>query len=137
MKIEANLFTIGTPFFVLVAAVYGWWTANTAEGWEPVGTLALLLTGMLVLMVGVYLSLTARRIDARPEDQDDAEIADAAGDQGVFAPWSWWPLGIAASAAIGFLAMAVGWWLMAVAVPIGIVTLVGWVFEYSRGLHAH
>lgn len=137
MKIETRLFIAGAPLFFLAAAVYSWLTYNTEEGWEPVGTLCIALVGAMVLMVGAYLALTARRIDERPEDKLDAEIADAAGDQGVFAPWSWWPLGIAASAAVGFLAMAVGWWMLFIAFPMAIITLVGWVFEYSRGQHAH
>ncbi|GAA1866632.1 cytochrome c oxidase subunit 4 [Myceligenerans crystallogenes] len=137
MKIETRLFIAGAPLFFLAAGVYAWWTYSTPEGWEPVGTLCILLVGAMVLMVGAYLALTARRIDERPEDKLDAEIADAAGDQGVFAPWSWWPLAIAASAAIGFLAMAVGWWMLFIAFPMAIIALVGWVFEYSRGQHAH
>lgn len=137
MKIETRLFIAGAPLFLLAAAVYGFWTYNTSEGWEPVGTLCILLVGAMVFMVGFYLMLTAKRIDERPEDQVDAEIADGAGDQGVFAPWSWWPLAIAGSSALAFLAMAVGWWILGIAIPFGIIALVGWVFEFSRGQHAH
>ncbi|MBL0886595.1 cytochrome c oxidase subunit 4 [Myceligenerans indicum] len=137
MKIETRLFIAGTPLFLLAAGVYALWTANTAQGWEPVGTLCILLVGAMVFMVGFYLMLTAKRIDERPEDTEHAEIADGAGDQGVFAPWSWWPLAIAGSAALAFLGLAVGWWILGIAIPFGIIALVGWVFEFSRGQHAH
>lgn len=132
MKIETKLFLAGTPFFVLAGVVYG-----LMSGWEPVGSLAIILTGALVAMIGSYLALTARRIDPRPEDDPDANIEEGAGDQGVYSPWSWWPLVIAAAAAIVFLGLAVGWWVMYIGVAVGIIGLVGWVFEFSRGQHAH
>jgi hypothetical protein len=55
----------------------------------------------------------------------------------VYAPWSWWPLAIAGSAAVVFLGLAVGWWLVYVGIALSAIALVGWVFEFSRGQHAH
>lgn len=132
MKVEYKLFIFLTPFFALVGVVYGLWS-----GWEPVGSAALLLTAGLSGMIGAYLALTAKRIDARPEDDPDGLIEQGAGDQGVYAPWSWWPLAIAGSAAVVFLGLAVGWWLVYVGIAMSAVALVGWVFEFSRGQHAH
>ncbi|WP_194522843.1 cytochrome c oxidase subunit 4 [Cellulosimicrobium sp. JZ28] len=132
MKVEYKLFIFLTPFFALIGVVYGLWS-----GWEPVGSAALLLTAGLSGMIGAYLALTAKRIDARPEDDPDGLIEQGAGDQGVYAPWSWWPLAIAGSAAVVFLGLAVGWWLVYVGIAMSAVALVGWVFEFSRGQHAH
>ncbi|UTT57917.1 cytochrome c oxidase subunit 4 [Cellulosimicrobium cellulans] len=132
MKVEYKLFIFLTPFFALVGVVYGLWS-----GWEPVGSAALLLTAGLSGMIGAYLALTAKRIDARPEDDPDGLIEQGAGDQGVYAPWSWWPLAIAGSAAVVFLGLAVGWWLVYVGIALSAIALVGWVFEFSRGQHAH
>ncbi len=132
MKIEAKLFLAGVLFFVPVGLVY----AALSHG-EPVGSAAIPLVGGLVGMIGGYFALLARRIDQRPEDDEHAEIADGAGDQGVFAPWSWWPLVLGVAAAVAFAALAIGWWMLAIALPIGVVGLVGWVFEFSRGQHAH
>src|SRR5665811_2160348 len=92
MKLEARLFGLLTPFFLIVSAGYGIWSKG-----ELVGTLALLLVGGLVGMIGLYLSLVARRIDARPEDDPYGEIAQGAGEQGVYSPGSWWPLACAAT----------------------------------------
>jgi len=132
MRFEARLFGIGVLFFVPVGLIYA-----LLSGGEPVGTVAIPLVGGLVGMIGAYFALLARRIDPRPEDDELAEIADGAGDQGVFSPWSWWPLVIALAAAVAFLGLAIGWWLLVIAVPLGVIGLIGWVFEFSRGQHAH
>ncbi|MDQ4501085.1 cytochrome c oxidase subunit 4 [Sinomonas sp. ASV322] len=133
MKIESWLFGTGVFFFVPVAIVYGFLT-----NWhEWVGIMGMLLVGGLAGMIGSYLGVTARRVGTRPEDRDDAEIHEGAGEQGHFSPWSWWPLILGAAAAIGVLGIAVGWWIFFIGAGIGIVALVGWVFEYSRGDHAH
>ena len=43
-------------------------------------------------MVTLYLGFHAARMDPRPEDRKDGEIADGAGELGFFPPYSWWPL---------------------------------------------
>ena len=133
MKIEAWLFIALAPFFALVATVYGFMGA-----WhEPVGYLALYLTAGLSLMIGGYLWFTARRVGPRPEDRVDAEIHEGAGEQGMFSPWSWWPLVLGLGAASGFMGLAVGWWIVYIAIGLTTVAIIGWVYEYSRGDHAH
>ena len=127
MKIESRLFLAIGVFFFPVAAVYGLFSKV-----EPVGTAGIALVGVLCLMIGGYFALLSRRIDARPEDDAYGEI-----EQGVFSPWSWWPLVIALAAACVFAGLAVGWWLFFIGVGIGVLGLVGWVFEFSRGQHAH
>ncbi|WP_298456943.1 cytochrome c oxidase subunit 4 [uncultured Cellulomonas sp.] len=132
MRTEAKTFLYLVPWFLVVAVVYAVWS-----GFEPVGSLGLLLVAALSLMIGAYFAMLVRRIDARPEDNPDGTIEEGAGDQGVYSPWSWWPLMIAAAAAIVFLGLAVGWWLVYVGSALGMLALVGWVFEFSRGQHAH
>ncbi|WP_258723549.1 cytochrome c oxidase subunit 4 [Cellulomonas sp. NS3] len=132
MKLEAKLFLYGILFFVPVGVVYAVWSDG-----EPVGTLGIPLVGGLVGMIGGYLALLARRIDDRPEDDPLGEIEQGAGDQGVYSPWSWWPLAIALAAALVFAGLAMGWWLVGLGSVLGLVALVGFVFEFSRGQHAH
>ncbi len=132
MKAEIKVFGVLVPFFTVVGVGYGLWS-----NWEAVGTLALLLLAGLGGMVSFYLMLVARRIDARPEDDPEAEIEQGAGELGVFPPWSWWPLVVAGGAAIGFLALALGWWLMVIGAVTAVIGLIGWMFEFSRGQHAH
>ena len=133
MKVETWLFASGVGFFTPLAIVYGLVTR-----WkEPVGVVALALTTGLALLIGIYLYVTGRRIDERPEDDPVGEISEGAGELGEFAPFSWWPLPLAASAALIFAGAAVGWWLSLIGISVGAIALIGWVYEFYRGEHAH
>ena len=132
MKIETWLFGSGLFFFAPIALIYGW-----LSGWEAVGTTGILLTAGLAGLVGGYLWVTSRRIDERPEDNPLGRIDEGAGEQGFFSPWSWWPLPLGIAAAVCFLGLAIGWWLFYIGIGIGVVSLLGFVYEYSRGQHAH
>ncbi|MEV4261890.1 MULTISPECIES: cytochrome c oxidase subunit 4 [Kribbella] len=131
MKVEAWVFGILSVFVVVVTPIY-WLMSN-----DPTGTTALVMTFFLSLLVAFYLSVTARRMDARPEDRKEAEIAEGAGELGFFPPYSWWPLWCAMTLAVVVLGIVFGWWLFIAGVGIGIVTLSGFIFEYYRGDHAH
>ena len=133
MRIETKLFVYMTPFFLLVGTVYGF----LVEWSEPVGFLALFLTAGLSGMIGFYLAFTGKRVGLRPEDRLDAEIHEGSGEQGQFSPWSWWPLVLGLAAATGFLGIAIGFWIIYIGMGLAVIALVGWVFEYSRGYHAH
>ena len=133
MKVEAWFFGGGAPLFLVFAVVYG-----AVTHWdEPVGVACLFLTTGLAALIGAYLGYTGRHIDARPEDDAFGEIAQGAGELGEFAPYSWWPLAAAGGGALLFTGLAVGWWLMAIGAGVGAIGLVGWVFEFYRGEHAH
>ncbi|MGB9034595.1 cytochrome C oxidase subunit IV [Arthrobacter sp. UCD-GKA] len=133
MKVESWLFLGGVFFFTPVAIVYGIMTKWN----EPVGVLATFMLVGMTLMVGWYLLHTSRRVGARPEDRVDGDIHENAGAIGLFAPWSWWPLVLGTGAAVGFLGLAVGFWVLYIGVGFTIIGLVGWVYEFSRGNHAH
>lgn len=129
MKVEYKLFTIIGVFAAVMGVIYGYFTH-----WEePVGPVALFLTGGLCAMIAFYLWRTGAKLDPRPDDDPYGEIDQIEGDFGFFAPYSWWPLFLGLAAAILFLGAAVGWWLVIIAIPFGAVALVGWVFEYSKG----
>jgi hypothetical protein len=135
MKVEARIFDIVTVFAFVVAAVYGVMTHYmSGYGTEPVGTVALILTGGLALLAGSYLRFVSRRIEARPEDREDAEVSDGAGELGFFSPGSYWPIALAASAATAGLALAFFYvWLLLIAVAMLLVAIGGLVFEYHTG----
>ena len=132
MKVEAWIFIITTIFLVLVSPSYwvitGDWT----------GTSALTMATLLTLMVSLYLGFHAVKMDPRPEDRKDADIADGAGELGFFPPYSWWPLwcGLTLGVIVFGTAMA-AWWLVILGFTLGTLALSGWIFEYYRGEHAH
>ncbi|MCA4134251.1 cytochrome c oxidase subunit 4 [Arthrobacter sp. M4] len=133
MRVESWFFGGLSLFFLPIAVVYGLLT-----GWrEPVGVVGVLLVGALAGMIGLYLGYTGRRIGTRPEDRKDAEIHEGAGEQGHFSPWSWWPFSLGLAAAGGFLGLAIGFWILFFSAGFALVALIGWVYEYSRGDHAH
>ena len=139
MHIEARLFEFLTAFFALSAVVYGVLTALFARGGvEWAGTTALVLTTGLTLLTGTFFRFVARRLDTRPEDYEDAEIADGAGELGFYSPHSWWPLLIALSASVTAVGMAM-WlsWLIVAGVCLILATVAGLVFEYHVGPEKH
>ncbi len=138
MKSEAWIFAICTIFLVLVTPAYWLITAAGDTGGDWTGTSALAMTTLLVAMVTFYLGFHAKRMDPRPEDRQDGEIVDGAGELGFFPPYSWWPLWCAcALGAMVFAVAMTAWWLLVLGVALGVIALTGLVFEYYRGLHAH
>ena len=132
MKIEAFIFGLSTVFFVLVSPAY--WLLS--KDWT--GTSALVMTTLLVAMITLYLGFHAARMDPRPEDRKEADIADGAGELGFFPPYSWWPLWCGAALAVCVYGIAIHqWWLFIIGVFLGALALSGLVFEYYRGEHAH
>ena len=139
MRVEARLFEILTGFFVLTAIAYGVLTALFQQGGlEWAGTTALVLTAGLSLIIGTFFRFVARRLDTRPEDYSQADIADGAGELGFFSPHSWWPILIA----LAFSTAAVGaalWlpWLIVAGIVFVLGAVCGLVFEYYVGPEKH
>lgn len=127
MRVQGKMF-LGLGVFILASAiVYGFWSK------EPTGTTALFLAFALSTMIGFYLSFTARRADTGAMDNENAEVADDAGDLGFYSPHSWQPLALATGGALAFLGIIFGWWLLFFSLPVVLIGLYGWVFEYYRG----
>ena len=137
MKAEAWIFIICTIFLVIVTPSYWLATDNSRTGGDWTGTAALTMTGLLTLMISIYLGFHARNMAPRPEDRTDAEISDGAGELGFFPPYSWWPLWCGATLLVCVLGVVFGWWLFIIGAVFGGIALSGWVFEYYRGVHAH
>ena len=134
MRTEARLFLSLAVFFWLAAIAYGIWSSNTQHHVEVVGVAALILTGGLVGIPGTFFWFVSRRIDLRPEDRGDAEIAEAAGDFGFFSPGSYWPVTLAGAATVVGLALAFAQvWLLIVAVLFLLFAIGGLLFEYYLG----
>jgi hypothetical protein len=125
MKVESRIFEIITAFFFLAAIAYTWLAQ------EPVGIAALFLTGGLSLIIGTYFRFVSRRLEERPEDNPEAEVSDGAGDVGFFSPGSYWPIVVAAAAALCGVALAFFHvWLLVIGLVVLLLAVGGLVFEY-------
>jgi hypothetical protein len=132
VKVEALIFNMIAVFCIASAVIYGVWSR------EPIGTTALTLSAGLTALIGGFFWFVSRRIDARPEDRKDAEIADGAGELGFFSPASYWPFGLALAAGLMGLALAFWYpWLVVVAGVALLITIGGLLFEYYVGQNAH
>jgi Cytochrome c oxidase subunit IV len=133
VKVESLVFNIIAFAAALAAVVYGIWAR------EPIGTTALVLSAGLCGLIGGFFWFISRRIDARPEDRKDADIAEGAGELGFFSPGSYWPFALALSAALMGLALAFFYsWLIIIAGVALLITIGGLLFEYYVGQnHAH
>ncbi|MFI1918701.1 cytochrome c oxidase subunit 4 [Nocardia sp. NPDC020380] len=138
MKVEARIFELITVFFVIVAVVYGYFTGQSRTGVEWAGTTAIVLSAGLALIVATYFRFVARRLDLRPEDFEEAEIVDGAGDLGFFSPGSFWPILLAGAGSITALGLAFfQFWLIGLGVVCILFAAGGLVFEYHLGPEKH
>ena len=117
MKTNVNLWWILTGFFLLLTAVYTGWNIieHSSKPWynaiEWVGTIALLFSAAMSVMIGFYVNRVHRAQGGElPED--------------TF------------SAALGMIGLAVGSFLLPIAGAVFLVAIVGWVYEYYRGYFA-
>jgi hypothetical protein len=134
VKTEYKIFLGVSVFLWGASALYGFWTHGQTGHLEWIGTVALILSGLLCFMCGTFFWIVARRIDLRPEDREDGEIAEGAGEIGFFSPGSYWPFAIALSAATAALGLVfLMWWLIAAGLLMVIVGASAMLFEYYTG----
>ncbi len=127
MRVEGLIFALLAVFLFVVAAVY--WILSR----DPTGFTCILLSGGLAFIVGYYALFTARQMDERPEDREDAEIAEGAGEVGFFAPHSWWPIALGASFTLTTLGLVFGLFLVLIGLLALLISLSGLLFEYYVG----
>ena len=129
----------GWKFFLGIAAFYAIvdFVYFKLSG-EIVGSLAILLSTLLALLLGFYFLVIDRRTDGfLPEDDLDGEIADRAGELGFFSPHSWWPLLVGFFMTLAGLGVLLGWWLTIMAVAGLLISIFGFVMQYQRDKTAH
>jgi len=144
MGTNIRLFWVLAGFFFFAAFLYTGWAIlyyqEEPSIWnriEWVGSIGILLSGALSVLIAFYLGLVNKSAGGvLPEDRLTAEIDDGDAEQGHFSPWSWWPIVLAASAALVVLGLAIGPWISFIGVAILLVAIIGWVYEYYRGYFA-
>ena len=71
---------------------------------EWVGTVALLFTALMGALIAFYVGrVHSAQGGELPEDVLTADIDDGDPELGEFSPWSWWPIVLAFSAALGMI----------------------------------
>ena len=125
-------------FLAVLGIGYGYLTGTSRTGVEWVGTTAFILSAGLSLLIGGYLRFVARRISTLPEDYEEAEVSDGAGELGFFSPHSLWPFMMAFSIfIIGYGAAFWNWWVLLGGASALIITVCGLVFEDHWGREKH
>lgn len=134
MKTEARWFLGVAAFFWAAAIAYGIWSKLYQGHVEVVGVVGLILSGGLAGIPGSFFAFVSRRIDPRPEDRRDAEVAEGAGDVGFFSPASYWPIALGSAVALAGIGFAfVQMWLVIVSILWLLFTIGGLLFEYYTG----
>lgn len=123
MKVEWRLFAGAGAFFAVTASLY-WFVS-----YEQAGTAMLALSVPAFLMLGGYLLVQSRRHGLRPEDREDATLADGEEEIGYFPSSSIWPLvlGLGAVALANSLVFGLG--LAAVGLGLIVTAAVGYAAE--------
>jgi len=139
MKGNIALMTVLGAFFLLASGVYTVWNVLATGTWEVVGTVGILLSAILAGFIAFFLNSVNRSQGGilLPEDRPEADIDDADPELGHFSPWSWWPFVLGLAIGLAFLGLAVGVWIAIIGIPLVIIALVGWTYEYYRGNFGH
>ena len=134
MKANIGLLFIFGGFFFVADVLYTVWNLIDTGEIEVIGSIAILLSAILAVFIGFFLNMVNRSQGGilLPEDRD-ADIDDADPELGHFSPWSWWPLVLGFSIGLAFLGLAVGFWIIFLAIPFVLVAITGWTYEYYRG----
>lgn len=137
MKSAARILYVMGGSFLAVASVYLFWSLQ-AHNLELVGVITVGLCAVLCLLLAFYFGRLVKSVgsDLLAEDRLDANIDDGDSELGLFSPWSWWPILLAAASTILILGLSVSAWIAIIALPILILCLIGWFFEYYRGYFA-
>ncbi|MDN6460056.1 MAG: cytochrome c oxidase subunit 4 [Corynebacterium flavescens] len=137
-----GLYTIAPYLFVsLIVYIFG---LNLVKddgylyGPEWAGIVALALSFLLCIMLGVYLHFTDKRVDIAPEDWEEAETEDGAGILGFFSPSSIWPLAMTGSVAVlGLGIIFLYFWLIALGAVCLIASVTGLSLQYGLPKEKH
>ena len=128
MKQESVILLLLGVFFGFIGLVYWGW------GHEDGGGVMLLGAFLLGMRPGFYYLWWYRKSGGnRPEDRDDATIADGAGVVDAFPSTSIWPFVLGSGCFFIVLALTFGTWLLVPGIGLLLSALIGATAESRRG----
>jgi cytochrome c oxidase subunit IV len=127
LKVESRFLVGVAAFFTAVAILY-WFTS-----YEDAGSVMLVFSALLGFLPGTYLLWWSRRMTPRPEDRDEATIAEGEGNIGAFPDNSIWPLVLGGGIASIALALVFGVWSAVLGGALVVSAVMGVVLESRRG----
>ncbi|HEX6967693.1 MAG TPA: cytochrome c oxidase subunit 4 [Micromonosporaceae bacterium] len=134
MKTEWRIFGLSALVLYAAAGIYAYWVHLAWGEIEWIGVVSLTLAASLCAMCGGFFWFVSRRIEPRPEDREDAEVAEGAGEVGFFSPGSYWPFGLAVAAALTAIGLSYWlWWLIVGGLIAVTFAVCGLLFEYYTG----
>ena len=125
MRVEFRV-CLGAALFLGIIDLIYWFTSN-----DDAGTACLLFSFFAYALIGSFLFLQWRRRKGipRPEDRDDAEMSDGAGEVGFFPAASIWPAGIGIGAVFLAIGLIYGVWYLFIGGVFVIGSLIGFMVE--------
>ena len=137
MKTNIAVLWVLAAYFIVLTAVYTVWAVIDTGVVEWIGSIAIGLSGVLAMFIAFFLQVQLKNQGGvLPEDRLDADVDDGDPEIGFYSPWSWWPVMLAAGAGVAMLGFSVGIWVAFYAIPLVLVSLIGWTYEYYRGYFA-
>ncbi len=127
MKLEARILLLLGLFFGVMAAVYWFWSKETA------GSIMIFAGMLLGFLPGGYYWWWSRRMPVRPEDRNDGSLEEGAGVIGSFPGSSIFPFLLGMGAFSSVLAMVFGIWLLIPGLGLIMWALTGATAESRRG----
>lgn len=114
-------------FCIVVGLIYGVFASEEAGKVLFAGAAGFGIVG------GFALWALSRGTRPGPDDDASAQVADGEGEIGYFADSSPWPAAIALGFATVLNGAVIGGWLVALGLPILIVSVFGFAFERAGG----
>jgi hypothetical protein len=137
MKTNIAVLWVLAFYFIVLTVVYTVWAVIDTGVVEWIGSIAIGLSAVLAMFIAFFLQVQLKNQGGvLPEDRLDADVDDGDPEIGFYSPWSWWPVMLAAGAGVAMLGFSVGIWVALYAIPLVLVSMIGWTYEYYRGYFA-
>ncbi len=127
MKVEYRIY-MGIGLFVAVVMVFYFFTAK-----EYGGATMLFGTAGLGIMPALYMGWWKKRMDPRPEDNENATMESARGAVGAFPSHTIWPFVLGMGAFLSALSLVFGGWMIVMGGALMIFAVTSVTLESRRG----